>query len=97
MPIRIQDPGSGIFWPWWKNLDPGSAINILDPQHFFLNIVPGCYNTWVPQYWIEHVSVIWIRIRLMACVLIQIKILLTNDNSDQVGGHDGRRLEGDGL
>jgi hypothetical protein len=28
---------------------------------------------------------------------LKISKKLTNDNSDQVGGHDGRRLEGDGL
>ncbi len=30
--------GSGIFLildPWWKNLDPGSRMNIPDPQHWF--------------------------------------------------------------
>jgi hypothetical protein len=32
------DPGSGIFLtldPGWKESDPGSGINIPDPQHFF--------------------------------------------------------------
>jgi hypothetical protein len=32
------DPGSGIFLaldPRWKNSDPGSGINIPDPQHWF--------------------------------------------------------------
>ncbi len=37
MRIRIRNPES--FWPWIrdpgkKNLDPGSGINIPDPQHF---------------------------------------------------------------
>jgi hypothetical protein len=34
MRIRnLCDPGSGIGDPGWKNLDPGSGINIPDPQH----------------------------------------------------------------
>jgi hypothetical protein len=36
MRIRDADPGPGIFLtldPGWKNSDPGSGINIPDPQH----------------------------------------------------------------
>jgi hypothetical protein len=32
-----SDPGSEIFLtldPGWKNSDPGSWMNILDPQHY---------------------------------------------------------------
>ncbi len=39
--VACPDSGSGIFWlgsqdPGWKKLDPGSGINIPDPQHGIL-------------------------------------------------------------
>ncbi len=48
---------AGYFWPWiqdpgWKNSDPRSGINILDPQHwyfswpFFLSL--SLYSMWKP-------------------------------------------------
>jgi hypothetical protein len=43
---EIRDPGSGM----GKNQDPGSGINIPDPQHWFLNALI------YPVLWIQ----IWI-------------------------------------
>jgi hypothetical protein len=53
MRIRIQDPGScqlGIRDPRWKKSDPGSRINISDPQHCILYIVQISFKTRSKQW-----------------------------------------------
>jgi len=37
----IRDPGSGM----GKNQDPGSGINIPDPQHWLVESVPKCHGS----------------------------------------------------
>jgi hypothetical protein len=44
------DPGSGIFLsrnPGWKSLDPGSRINIPDPQHWLNGTRSTVYRVFV--------------------------------------------------
>ena len=61
----IRDPGSGM----GKNQDPGSGINIPDPQHWFWNrgSLFSCLEKWTLQLLgtVSHVHCTWLTVSLV--------------------------------